>query len=170
MKIAMIYTTSIHFISYSIPHSTKHWDDDYICQYAISMVIMPHLGSLSMQGSIAVWVIIGLFNRPWQYKLVFYDVLKFPVITSSGKYSYFPVTWQPWFTPWMLSHQIAYFLSITIWKFTFSDLLILLMICWWTLHCTWTMSLPNPCTRCATELNSFRWYWHEKFCNYYYII
>jgi len=67
-----------------------------------------------------------------------------------------------------LSHQIAQFLSVTIWKLTFPDSLILpkfpfhLIICWWTLHCTWTMSLPNPSTRCATELDSFRGYWRKR--------
>jgi len=64
----------------------------------------------------------------------------------------------------MLSHQIVEFLSVTIWKLTFSDSLILpkfpchLIICWWTLYCTWTMNLPNPCTRCATELDSIQGY------------
>jgi len=30
-----------------------------------------------------------------------------------------------------------------------------LIICWWTLHCTWTMRLPNPYTSYITELDSF---------------
>ena len=35
--------------------------------------------------------------------------------------------------------------------------------CWWILHCTHcTMSLSNPCTRCTTELNSFRGYWRYR--------
>ena len=72
----------------------------------------------------------------------------------------------------MLGHQIAWFLPITIWKITFSDYLIHpkfprhLIIRWWTLHCTWTMSLPKPCTRCTTELHSFWGYW----CNRSFVI
>ena len=31
-----------------------------------------------------------------------------------------------------------------------------------TLDCTWSMSLPNPCTRCATELDSFQGYWRNR--------
>ena len=43
---------------------------------------------------------------------------------------------------------------------TFSDSLILPSDhSWWNLHRTRTMGLPNPGTRCATEL---------EFCNYYY--
>jgi len=34
--------------------------------------------------------------------------------------------------------------------------------CLWILHCTWTMSLPNPCTRCTTELDALRGYWRNR--------
>ena len=50
----------------------------------------------------------------------------------------------------------------------FSDLLILphfplhLIICWWTLHCTLTMSLPNPFITWATELDSLWLYWRNR--------
>ena len=65
----------------------------------------------------------------------------------------------------MLSQQIAQFISVTIWKLTFSDLPkfpLHLIICWWTFHCTWTMNLSNPCTWCATELDYFRGYWRNR--------
>jgi len=38
----------------------------------------------------------------------------------------------------------------------------LLIYCWWTSHHTWTMSLPNPCTMCATELDSFWGCWRSR--------
>ena len=38
--------------------------------------------------------------------------------------------------------------------------------CSWTLHCIWTISLHNPCTRCTTELYSFWGYW----CNRSFVI
>jgi len=34
--------------------------------------------------------------------------------------------------------------------------------CWSTLHRTRTMNLPNPSTRCTTELDSFRGYWRYR--------
>jgi len=63
----------------------------------------------------------------------------------------------------MLSILIAYYeyLSITIWKLTFSHLVIPPkiplhpIICWWIMHCILTMRLPNPCTRFSTDLDSF---------------
>jgi len=33
-----------------------------------------------------------------------------------------------------------------------------LIICWWHFHCTMTVNFPNPCTRYATEIVSFRGY------------
>ena len=61
----------------------------------------------------------------------------------------------------MLSHQIALLISVTIRKLTFSDLLIpprcplYPIMCWSIVHHTLTMRLPNPCIRCATELDCF---------------
>ena len=66
-----------------------------------------------------------------------------------------------------LSHQIALFLSVIIWKLALSSLFILPtfpkfplfpIMCWWILHRTLIMRFHNPCTRCATELDSFRRY------------
>jgi len=33
------------------------------------------------------------------------------------------------------------------------------IICWWILQCVLAIRLTNPCTRCATELDSFRRNW-----------
>jgi len=68
----------------------------------------------------------------------------------------------------MLSYEIAQFLSVTIWKLIFSDLLILPrfslhpIICWWIFHCTFTIRLLNSCTWCTTELDSLHGYWYHR--------
>ena len=64
----------------------------------------------------------------------------------------------------MLSHQIPLLLSITIWKLTFSDSLNLPKFpCHLIIVAElYIISRPNSSTRCATELNSFRGYWHYR--------
>jgi len=60
----------------------------------------------------------------------------------------------------MLNHQIASILSVTIWKLTFSDSLILLRF---PCHLIIVDELCIvPCTRCATEFDRFRGYWRYK--------
>jgi len=63
----------------------------------------------------------------------------------------------------MVCHQIAYFLSVIIWKLIFLDVLnsptlptfsMQSIICWWILHRTSTMRLPNACTTNKWHLHS----------------
>jgi len=64
------------------------------------------------------------------------------------------------------SNSIVYFRHQL--KIHLSDLIILLrfplhlIICWRTLHCTWAMSSPIPCSGSASELYSFRGYLHNR--------